>query len=258
MAVVKWIKITDIFDDEKFNLIRTDKYFNEIQMVWIKLLCLVVKRNEYGYLMVTDEIPYTDGMLSDRFGIDVSIIEYALNVFQELGMIEIVDDVHMVSNWKNSEQHRNDNKERQERCIENQKKQITPAAKKSPAKEIQHKTFATRSNVQNLKYVIENKIHTKSEIVIGNQELYDSMIEWMSYKDNKKPMIQNHYDSEQSIKSFITKVLNNTDEYGTSVVVAAINDSIANNYQGIVWDALARIKKKRDRSSDGWGEWENT
>lgn len=97
---VKWIKITtDIFDDEKFDAIETLTDKHMIQLAWIKLLCLAGKCNDNGFLMLTREIPYTDEMIANRFRMSIGDTQRALQFFQQLHMIEVVDNIYMVSNW---------------------------------------------------------------------------------------------------------------------------------------------------------------
>lgn len=128
MSEVKWIKLTvNVFDDEKFDAIKTLPYSNDIQLVWIKLLCLAGVCNENGFLMLTKEIPYTDEMLARRFGMDIGIVHRAMQIFQKLEMIEVVDDVYMVSNWlkyqstDKLEEHKEKHKIRQQKYRERQK-----------------------------------------------------------------------------------------------------------------------------------------
>ena len=100
MSDIKWIKIsTRIFDDEKFDAIRAMPDGNDIQLAWIKLLCLAGKCNENGFLMVTRELPYTDQMLASHFRMDIGVVQRALDVFQKLEMVEVVDNIYLVSNW---------------------------------------------------------------------------------------------------------------------------------------------------------------
>ena len=100
MSEIKWIKIsTSIFDDEKFDAIRAMPDSNDIQLAWIKLLCLAGKCNENGFLMVTTELPYTDQMLASHFRMDIGVVQRALDVFQKLEMVEVVDNIYLVSNW---------------------------------------------------------------------------------------------------------------------------------------------------------------
>lgn len=101
MNDVKWIKIvTDIFDDEKIRYIETMPNGDTTIVIWFRLLCLAGKSNRGGMLMMTDRIHYTEEMLASIFGRDVKTIQLALNVFENLGMIEIVNQQSIIiSNW---------------------------------------------------------------------------------------------------------------------------------------------------------------
>ena len=128
MSEVKWISIaTDIFNDEKMCTIESLPDGLSIEIVWFKILCLAGKCNENGYLMISREIPYTEEMMAKYFRMDVAVIRRALETFQGLKMIEIVDDIYMISNWmkyqNNSElRHiREMNKLRQQRFRDAQK-----------------------------------------------------------------------------------------------------------------------------------------
>ena len=57
------------------------------------------------------------------------------------------------------------------------------------------------------------------------------MIDWMEYKDERKPKKNNHY-SEKSIKTWITQTINAAIEHGTTPVINQINNAIANQWQG--------------------------
>ena len=97
---VKWIKITtDIFDDEKILLIEglPDSY--AIITVWFKLLCLAGKQNNNGVFMM-GRIPYTNQMLATIFRMKETTVTMALEVFSNYGMVEIVEGVITIPNWK--------------------------------------------------------------------------------------------------------------------------------------------------------------
>ena len=100
MADVKWIKIvTDIFDDEKILMIESMPDADTIIVIWFKLLCLAGKQNNGGVIMLTDRIPYTDEMLSKVFRRPLNTIRLALKLFEEYGMIEIIENVITIPNW---------------------------------------------------------------------------------------------------------------------------------------------------------------
>ena len=100
MADVKWIKIaTDIFDDEKILLIESLHDSYAIITCWFKLLCLAGKINNSGVFVMNDQIAYTDKMLSTIFRMKESTVTMALKVFEQFGMVKIVDGIITIPNW---------------------------------------------------------------------------------------------------------------------------------------------------------------
>jgi len=105
VSEIKWIKLTtDIFDDEKIQLIEKMPEGDTLLIVWLKILTLAGKKNDCGAVYFTSSIPYTVEMLSDIFKRDARIISLALNTFISFEMIEIEDDIIKVLNW---EKHQN-------------------------------------------------------------------------------------------------------------------------------------------------------
>lgn len=100
MAQIKWIKIvTDIFDDEKILMIEALPNADAIIVIWFKLLCLAGKTNNSGVFLMNDKIPYTDEMLSAIFRRDLNTVRMALKVFEQYGMIEVVNNTITIPNW---------------------------------------------------------------------------------------------------------------------------------------------------------------
>ena len=105
MSEIKWIKITtDIFDDEKIRLIDALPDPDAILVIWFKILTLAGKHNSSGLLMMTDKVHYTDEMLATIFRRPLNTVRMALGVFEQFGMVEIIDGVITLPNW---EKHQN-------------------------------------------------------------------------------------------------------------------------------------------------------
>ena len=105
MSEIKWIKITtDIFDDEKIYLIDALPDPDAILVIWFKILTLAGKHNSSGLLMMTDKVHYTDEMLATIFRRPLNTVRMALGVFEQFGMVEIIDGVITLPNW---EKHQN-------------------------------------------------------------------------------------------------------------------------------------------------------
>lgn len=103
---VKWIKLsTSMFDDEKIKLIEQMPDADTILVIWVKLLAQAGKTNSSGYIFLSENIPYTDEMLSTIFSRPLSTIRLALKTFEDLGMIGIDDNSFIsINNW---EKHQN-------------------------------------------------------------------------------------------------------------------------------------------------------
>lgn len=105
MADVKWIKIvTDVFDDEKIQLIDGLPENDSILVIWFKLLCLAGKQNNGGVLLLNDKIAYTDEMLATIFRRPLNTVRLALQTFESFGMVEIINNTITIPNW---EKHQN-------------------------------------------------------------------------------------------------------------------------------------------------------
>ena len=89
MATVKWIKLNvDMFDDEKIKIIQAMPDGDAILVIWIKLIALAGKTNDGGYIYISENIPYTDEMLSVIMNKPILTIKLAMETFNNLKMIE--------------------------------------------------------------------------------------------------------------------------------------------------------------------------
>lgn len=101
MADVKWIKIvTDIFNNKKIKQIDAMPDADSILVIWFKLICLAGNINESGLIVLTKDLAYTDEMLATEFRKPLNTIRLALKIFENFGMIEIVDNIYRISNWE--------------------------------------------------------------------------------------------------------------------------------------------------------------
>ena len=99
MAEVRWIKIvTDIFDDEKILLIESMPDADALITIWFKLLCLAGKQNNSG-VFILGQMPYTDEMFSTIFRRPLNTVRLAFSVFEQFGMVEIINNTVTIPNW---------------------------------------------------------------------------------------------------------------------------------------------------------------
>jgi predicted phage replisome organizer len=100
MSDVKWIKITtDMFDDEKIQLIDAMPAGDSIIGIWVRLICLAGKVNDCGKIYLTERLPYTDVGLQAIFRKPLTTVQLALNTLEEFGMVITVNGVITIANW---------------------------------------------------------------------------------------------------------------------------------------------------------------
>ena len=89
MAEVKWVKLNvDMFDDEKIKIIQAMPDGDAILVIWIKLIALAGKTNDGGYIYISENIPYTEEMLSVIMNKPIMTIKLAMETFANLNMID--------------------------------------------------------------------------------------------------------------------------------------------------------------------------
>lgn len=86
-----WLKLKrDFFKRHDITILESFPDGKEILLFYIKLLCESADHD--GRLRFSDEIPYTWSMLSAVTRTDQEIVNAAIEILQELGLVEILDD----------------------------------------------------------------------------------------------------------------------------------------------------------------------
>lgn len=260
MADVKWIKIaTDIFDNRKIEQIEALPEGDSIIVIWFKLLCLAAKVNDCGQVYLTEDVPYTDTMLSVAFDRPLITVQMALSTFEQFHMIEIVENIIQVANWDKYQ-----NVEGMERVREQTRKRVAEyRAKKALEKKkecnvtnnatVTQSSYSysiSNSNIDNYKSLdIDSEI---KQYIAENDVFANAIIDWLSYKDEKKPKKENHYTAT-GMKKWIKQMYNGCKEYGVQPVVDAINYAIAHEWKGVYLDNLK--KNNKPSGIEGIEDW---
>ena len=247
MAEVKWIKITtNMFDNRKIKHIRKLPEGNNMVLIWIMLLTMAGRCNSGGFIFLTENIPYTPKMLADELDFDENVIRMALKVFEKFGMIYTDEDHLSIPGWSEYQ-----NEEGLERIREYERERKAIAREKKSKSEKAPLGFSGgKNNVENFK-----SIYDKYEYIVQCQELYDCIMTWMEYKDERKPKTSNHYSSERGMGTLLNHFIEYTQKYGIDQVKSAVNDSISNNYQGVIWDRIGSTPSKNNVNHSVFDEW---
>lgn len=264
MADVKWIKITtDIFDDEKILLIESLPEADSIIVIWFKLLCLAGKMNNSGVFMMNDTIAYTDKMLATIFRRKETTVQLALQTFENFGMVEIIDGVITIPNWnKHQSLDAYEKKKQRDRLYQaerraNQRALISKSSDISPDSQKTQSSDVAVSEEERDKDIEEDKKENKSvrettralflrllPDYTFSDLLAEKMAEWITYKTERKEPYK-----EQGMKSLLRQVENNAAKYGSQAVCDLIDECMANNWKGIIFDRLKNQKKSTSGGS---------
>lgn len=277
MGDVKWIKIsTDIFDNWKIKQIKAMPEGHKMVCVWFQLLCLCGKCNESGLIVLSGKVVANDELLSNIFGEDLKVVQLSLRTFEAFGMIEITTDgVTKISNWdeyQNADgldklreyerarkaRQREKNKQLEgKKCPGHVPGQIGDKSRDSSISisySLSNSFSSSKSNIFNLNYLLDT-YEEEYRYITDNKELLDVIKGWMEYKDQKKPRTSNQY-AEKGMRGFLSKVISQSEQHGIQSVVEVINDSISNNYQGVTWDKIEKVKPS-GKGINVFDEWRN-
>lgn len=274
MAEIKWIKLNvDMFDDEKIKIIQAMPDGDAILVIWIKLITLAGKTNDGGYIYISDNIPYTDEMLSIIMNKPIMTIKLAMETFTNLQMIESdTKGIYLVNFEKHQslekmELIKEQNRIRQQKARD-RKLLMAQSDTERHANVTQTSRNVTRDVTQNVtqchatdieeekeeeKEKEGEKKRTKKElqfdifekIVSGykiTEKIKSKMYEWLEYKAE----INDQY-KEQGMKALLRKVETEAKKHGDDAICEIIDESMSNGYKGIIFDKL----KKRTPQHNG-------
>lgn len=124
-------------------------------------------------------------------------------------------------------------------------------AKPSTAKERLPRLAVSDSDTDSDNKEKSNKRETQltifNRLIVGraiSKDVEEALRDWLQYKTEKRDSYK-----ETGLKSLITQAVNKSAEYGAAAVVELINESIASNYSGIIWDKLGRKKPNKFNNS---------
>lgn len=150
---MKWIKLaTNIFDQGKIKLIMRMPAGDTIIAIWLQILTHCGKECQDGILRISNEVPYTADMLAMIFGREPATMKLALETFQQLKMIEVIDGVYCLPNWNKYQSpdkyeinRAKDRKRLQEWRKKQKEKSGLPQILTSSNNETFHETFQKRN-----------------------------------------------------------------------------------------------------------------
>lgn len=261
MSDVRWIKITtDIFDDEKIQLIESMPEGDTLIVIWFKLLVLAGKQNYSGVLALGDKIFYTEEMLTTVFRRKATTVKLALKTFEQFSMIAFVDGAVTIPNWEKHqnidglEKIRQQTRERVTRFRQKQKAVVNGKEQLKLECNVTEALPVTAGNGQ-VTQQIKNKSKKENKTILDNSSRetqpyikpeYYSLIQIIADKYNEKFIYPYNYSLTHQQKMLIGQFL--SDGYMTSDEVLAMIDRIPEDVESplaYLISSIERLKEER-------------
>lgn len=261
MSDVRWIKITtDIFDDEKIQLIESMPEGDTLIVIWFKLLVLAGKQNYSGILALGDKVFYTEEMLTTVFRRKATTIKLALKTFEQFSMIAFVDGAVTIPNWEKHqnidglEKIRQQTRERVTRFRQKQKAVVNGKEQLKLECNVTEALPVTDGNGQ-VTQQIKNKSKKENKTILDNSSRetqpyikpeYYSLLQVIADKYNVKFIYPYNYSLTHQQKMLIGQFL--SDGYMTSDEVLAMIDRIPEDVESplaYLISSMERLKEER-------------
>ncbi|NFO03848.1 DnaD domain protein [Clostridium botulinum] len=211
MSDVKWIKITtNMFEDEKIRLIDAMPERDTIHYVWIRLLVQAGKNNANGFIFLSENIPYTDEMLSTIFCRPLTSIRLALKTLKDFGMIEVAEDnLIKITNWEKHQNVEGLDKVREQNKIRaknyrdkkkqlkavNENEDIEDISSSENQEEIVQNSNEIESNVTQKKC---NVMQNENNVIVTEQNKRESKNQKKNQKKNKNSIIDREKENNNT------------------------------------------------------------
>ena len=206
-----WLKLKrDFFKRHDIRVIEVMPNGKDYILFYLKLLCESVDHE--GNLRFSDKIPYSEQMLATVTNTNVDIVRSAINVFTELGMMEIMDDgTFFMSEVAKMTGCETEWAKKKRLYREGQKGQIEDSMRTMSSSEW---TLSDKSKRKSLE--LEKEIEKEKEYTPPKGEVYKTEFDvlWEKYprKQGKKDALRHYTAARRSGVEFAT-ISNGLDNY---------------------------------------------
>ena len=252
-----------MFDNRKIKHLRRLPDGNSIVLIWVMLLTLAGRCNSGGMIFLTENIPYTSKMLADELDFEESTVQLALNALEQLGMIQTSGDGFLaVTGWEEHQNIEGMEKIRESKRLAQARwraKQAAIAEKSTVDSTVDSTEIESNNADKEIDKEKEEEDKKENKSVRETTRalflrllpdytfsdlLAEKMAEWITYKTERKEPYK-----EQGMKSLLRQVENNAAKYGSQAICDLIDECMANNWKGIIFDRLKNQKKSTSGGS---------
>lgn len=185
----------------------------------------------YDYYNLIDTLS-----IEDKSILLIAITDY---VFKD---IEPILTGHNQAVFNTLKSQLNLSKNNSKRSKKNKPKENQKTNQKKTEKKPNEKPEENKTSVLSFKFLVSNLEFLKDRGLLRGK-----IEDWLMYKKERKE----HY-TETGLKSLLTQIENNTKKYGEEKIINLIDECMANNYKGIIFDRLKNEKPIKTEQVPDW------
>ena len=185
----------------------------------------------YDYYNLIDTLP-----TEDKSALLIAITDY---VFKD---IEPMLTGHNQAIFNTLKSQLNLSKNNSKRSKKNKPKENQKKAEGQTKKKPNEEPKKNKTSVLSFKFLVSNLEFLKDRGLLRGK-----IEDWLVYKEERKE----HY-TETGLKSLLTQIENNTKKYSEEKIINLIDECMANNYKGIIFDRLKNEKPIKTEQVPDW------
>ena len=185
----------------------------------------------YDYYNLIDTLP-----IEDKSALLIAITDY---VFKD---IEPMLTGHNQAIFNTLKSQLNLSKNNSKRSKKNKPEENRKINQRKTEKKPNEKPEENKTSVLSFKFLVSNLEFLKDRGLLRGK-----IEDWLMYKKERKE----HY-TETGLKSLLTQIENNTKKYGEEKIINLIDECMANNYKGIIFDRLKNEKPIKTEQVPDW------
>lgn len=235
-----WLKLKrDFFKRHDIQIIEGMPNGKDYVLFYLKLLTESVDHD--GELRFSDTIPYNEQMLSTITNTNVDTVRAAMQIFEQLNLIEVLDDQTIYL------------EETKRMCgSEGWSTERVRNFRSKELKALQCNTDVTNCNATETKSKSKSKSIDKECIENAHdifnerpfsEPIREKLTEWLKYKSERRESYK-----PTGLNAFLSETENKLKVYREEDVITLISECMANNWRGVIWE---RLKGKEKLPSDG-------
>lgn len=233
-----WLKLKeDFFTDKPIKKLRKIAGGDTYTIIYLKMLLKAITQGNRLYFEGVEET-FADE-LALELDEEVDNVKVTLSYLQNKGLLRVMSEEEflltqcdeMVGSETDAAKRKRLSRSRQKEALTQPEPAAVLPDQKSGKQEAPEKAPKNESTIQ-----IFERLAPEYGM---SPMLADKMREWMRYKMEKKDAYK-----EQGMKALLKKVSDKARTYGDIAVCNLIDDCMASNWKGIIWDKLASGKGK--------------